>query len=88
MEILPKNGIKFLQVVNSLSLKVKEILIFAVQISIFLEELDKAVLCVCSSHKSHKLAQGKFESDRENTGNLKMQFELVPCVLVTGSFEG
>ena len=35
---------------------------------------------VCNSHKSLKLAQGKLPSDRENTGNLKMQFEWVPCL--------
>ena len=39
-------GIRFAQVVNSLILKVKDISIFAVKISIFLEELDKAVLCM------------------------------------------
>ena len=35
--------------------------------------------CVCNSHKSRKLTEGKFavrqEKHRENTGNSKMQFE-------------
>ena len=39
--------------------------------------------CVCNSHKSRKLAQGKFAvrqgKNRENTENLKMKFEWVPC---------
>ena len=39
--------------------------------------------CVCNSHKLFKLAQGKSAVrqgiNRENTGNLKMQFEWVPC---------
>ena len=39
--------------------------------------------CVCYSHKSHKLAPGKFAMgqgiNRENTASLKMQFEWVPC---------
>ena len=37
--------------------------------------------CVCYSHKSRKLAQGKFAvgqgKNRENIGNFKMQFEWV-----------
>ena len=41
--------------------------------------------CVCNSHKLWKLAQRKFavgqEKHRENTGNLKIQFEWVPCIL-------
>ena len=39
-------GIWFAQVVNSKILKVKDISIFAAKISIFSEELDKAVLCM------------------------------------------
>ena len=39
-------GIWFAQVVNSQILKVKDISIFAAKISIFSEELDKAVLCM------------------------------------------
>ena len=38
--------------------------------------------CVCNTHKLCKLAQGKFAvgqgKHRENTGNLKIQFEWVP----------
>ena len=40
------HGILLAQVVNSLILKVKDVLIFAAKISIFSEELDKAVLCM------------------------------------------
>ena len=39
-------GIWFAQVVISLILKVKDISVFAVKISIFSEDLDKAVLCM------------------------------------------
>ena len=39
-------GIWYAQVVISLILKVKDVSIFAVKISIFSEELDKAVLCM------------------------------------------
>ena len=39
--------------------------------------------CVCKNQKPRKLSQGKFAvgqgKNRENTGNLKMQFEWVPC---------
>ena len=38
---------------------------------------------VCNNHKSCKLEQGKFVFrhgiNRENTGNLKIQFDWVPC---------
>ena len=50
LEILPKHRenteIWFAQVVNSLILKVKDISVFAPKISIFSEDLDKAVLCM------------------------------------------
>ena len=56
-------GIWFAQVVNSLILKVKDISIFAAK----LPNLKKtnwislpSQFCVCYSHKSCKLAQGKF----------------------------
>ena len=39
-------GIWFAQVVNSLIPKVKDISVFAAKISIFSEDLDKAVLCM------------------------------------------
>ena len=39
-------GIWFAQVVISLILKVKDISVFAAKISIFSEDLDKAVLCL------------------------------------------
>ena len=76
-------GIWFAQVVNSLILKVKDISKFATKISpknVTLEKSAKSVLC--NSHKSCKLAQGKFAfgqgKNRKNTGNLKIQFEWVP----------
>ena len=47
-------GIWFAQNVNSLILKVKDISIFATKISL------PSQFCVCNSHKSRKLAQGKF----------------------------
>ena len=53
-------GIWFAQVVNSLILKVKDILKFSVKISFFLSLINlPSQLCVCNSHKSNKWAQGK-----------------------------
>ena len=52
-------GIWFAQVVNSLILKVKDISVFAAKVSIFLRIWIRQ-FCVCNSHKSRKLAQGKF----------------------------
>ena len=49
-------GIWFAQVVNSLTLKVKDISIFAAKIPNFLP----STFVECNSHKSGKLAQGKF----------------------------
>ena len=79
-------GIWFaVKVVNSLILKVKDISIFAAKISNFFLNWISLLSqgCVCNSHKSRKLAQAKFAVGqgkiRENTGNLKMQFEWVPC---------
>ena len=41
--------------------------------------------CVCNSHKSCTLAHRKFAVgqgiNRQKTGNLKMQFEWIPCTL-------
>ena len=68
-----------------LILKVKDISIFAAKSFLF---FFKAVCQVSflykgNSHKSCKLAQEKFAVgqgiNKENTGNLKMQFEWVPC---------
>ena len=55
-------GIWFAQVVNSLILKVKDMLVFAAKISKFCLKLDSlpSQFCICNSHKSHKLAQGTF----------------------------
>ena len=79
-KICQTQGIWFAQVVNSMILKVKDILIFAAKNS----KLDKSArkCCVCNYHKSHKFAQGKFAvgqgKNRESMGNLKMQYEWVP----------
>ena len=51
-------GIWFTQVVNSLVLKVKDVMILAAKISIFRRSWIRQ-FCVCNSHKSRKLAQGK-----------------------------
>ena len=39
-------GILFARVVNSLSLKVKNIVLFAAKISIFFKKLDRSFLCM------------------------------------------
>ena len=77
-------GILFAQVINSQRPKVKDIGIFAVKISIFFRNWIglPSLFCAYNSHKIWKLAQGKFAGGqgkhRENTGNLKIQFEWVP----------
>ena len=78
-------GIWFAQVVNSLILKVKDILKLAVKFSkqnLSLISLPSHFF-LCNSHKSRQFEQGKFavgqRKNRENTGNLKMQIEWVPC---------
>ena len=78
-------GILFAQVVNSLILKVKDVVIFAVKISIFSQKLEmsESQFCVFNSHKLSKLAQGTFVvgpgPNRDNRGNFKIQFEWVSC---------
>ena len=73
-------GILFAQVV-----KVKDIAIVGANKSIFSRSWIglPSQFCVCNTHKLCKLAQGKFAVEqgkhRENTGNLKIQFEWVPC---------
>ena len=80
----------FAQVVNSLMPKVKVIAIFAAKISIFSRSWIglPSQFNVCNSYKLWKLAQGKFEvgqgKHRENTGNLKLQFEWVPWIIIAG----
>ena len=71
-------GIWFAQVVNSLIIKVKGVSIIAVKIPkiIFLGWISlPSQFCVCHSHKSCKLAQGKFAVrqviHRENTGEFE-----------------
>ena len=63
-ENTPKTqGIWFAQFVNSLILKVKDISIFAGKIPPQKIKLDICLpsqFGVCNSHKSHRLAQGKF----------------------------
>ena len=75
LEIWPKHrestGILFAQVVNFLILKVKNIVIFAVKFA--LKKFDiPSKFCVRNSHKSRKLALGKFlvgqGKNKENTG--------------------
>ena len=78
----------FAQVVNSLILKVKDNSIY-VQRKIsyfFLKRISlPSQFCGWNSHKSRKLAQGKFTVgqgiNRENTANLKMQLVWVPCMM-------
>ena len=69
-----------------LILKLKNIVIFAAKISNFCRSWIHlpSQLCVHNSHKSGKLAWGKFAvrqgKNREYVGNLKMQFEWGPCI--------
>ena len=74
-------GILFGQVVNSLILKVKDIAIFAAKISIFFPKLDrygKSVLWYVIVANCVNWHGENLRLDRENTGNLKIQFEWVP----------
>ena len=77
-------GIWVAQTVNSLIPKVKDISLFAAKIPQNNLKLDISTsqFGVRNSHKSHKLAQGKFAvrrgKNKENTGNLKMKFKWVP----------
>ena len=75
-------GISFAQVVNFLILKLKDIVIFAAKNSIFF--LKAGLVCQVSFvyilvtnyvnwHREN------LRLDRENTGNLRIQFEWVPC---------
>ena len=83
-------GIWFVQFVNFLILNVKDISIFAAKwfpkISIFFFLIWISLprqLYVCNSHKGRKLAWGRFlfgQGKTENTANLKMKFEWVPCI--------
>ena len=75
-------GILFAQVVNSLIQKVEgycDICSENFQSSFRSWISLSSQFCVCNSHKSCKLAQGKFAvgqgRNRENTGNWKIQFE-------------
>ena len=63
-------GIWFAKVINSLILKVKDILIIAAKIPSF-------VYVIVTNHVHWH--RGYLQSDRENTGNFKMKFEWVPC---------
>ena len=58
--MLPKQGVWFAQVVNSLILKVKDIPIFAAKFSNFFLSLPSQFCIYDNSHKSRKLAHGKF----------------------------
>ena len=80
-------GMWFAQVVNSLILKVKNNSLFALKISKFLLKLDKSAksfFCVIVTNHVN-WHRKKLGSDRKNTGNLKMQFEWVPCTMYPGN---
>ena len=70
-------------------LKLEDILKFAAKNLQFLSLPSQFCVCNTCSHKSSKLAQGKFavgqRKNRENSGNFKMQFEWVPCSMHTTS---
>ena len=65
--------ILFAQVVNSLILKVQNIAIFVAKFFFRSWIGLSSQFCVCYSHNSRKLAQGKF-AVRQGKRNLKMQF--------------
>ena len=77
-------GIWFAQVVNSLILKVKDTAIFATKISIFSPRswigLPSQFHVIVTNDVNWY--RENLRLDRENTGNLKIQFEWVPCRLV------
>ena len=73
-------GIWFAQVLNSLILKLKDISMFAAEIPNFFEagyvyQVSLVYVIVTNHVNWHR---ENLQSDRENTGNLKMQFEWVP----------
>ena len=79
-----KQRIWFAQVGNSLILKVQDISIFAAKISIFLLSWISLPNQICvpgyvifTNHVNYWHRENLW-SDRENTGNLKMQCERVP----------
>ena len=63
------------QVVNSLILKVKDISIFGAKIAGKVCQVCLVYVIVTNHVNWHR---ENLRSDRENTGNLKMQFEWVP----------
>ena len=77
-------GVLLAQVVNVLILKVKDIAIVAAKKkSIFFPEAGS----VCQVSSMYVILANyvnwhreNLQSDRENTGNLKIQFEWVPCI--------
>ena len=74
-------GFFFAQVVNALILKVKDTG-YLLQKNLFFPRSWIGLasqFCVCNSHKLCKLAQGRFAVGQGKTGNLKIQFEWVPC---------
>ena len=80
-------GILFAQVENPLILQVKDIVIFASKISIFSRSWI-GLPSVCNSHKSCKLAQGKFAVGQGKHRDSKIQFESVPCISLGSSVGG
>ena len=77
-------GSWFAQVVNSLILKVNDISIFAAKISIFSggAGIRQFYVCIVTNHVNWH--RENLRSDRENTGNLKTQFEWVPWLVRQG----
>ena len=71
------------QVVNVLTLKVKDIAIVAAIKSFFFPKAGKvcqvsSVFVILTNYVNWH--RENLRSDRENTGNLKIQFEWVPCM--------
>ena len=83
--ILRKHGIFCAQIGNSLILKIRDIAISLIQnrdIAIFAAQFnfDPSLFCICNSHKSLILAQGRFV-----VGQGIPRFEWGPCIGVAWS---
>ena len=76
-------GIWFAQFVNSLNIMMKDISIFATKISNFYLSFKsaKSVLCVGIVTNHVNWHRENLQSDGENTGNMKIHIEWVPCKL-------
>ena len=72
----------FAQKVNALILNVKDIAIFAAKKSFFFQKLDRSTdrsVIVTNYVNWHRENLQSDMGKTENTGNLKIQFEWVPC---------